>query len=971
MARKVRRVRGEQDSLGFTHGDPHPETPRESDSNHESLPDSETLDLNPTDNDLLDGATAPKPPSGTKLDLANDTVPHVSGEAERDARIEAGEEGVATELGTDPRAIRTKKSRGSRERVNEAQQALIGSQIGDYRIEEILGRGGMGVVFRGEHLKLRREVAVKMILGVGTADDGAIERFETEARTIANLQHPNVVQLYEVGEKDGSPYLVLEYVSGGTLVDQIKESPLDPKRAAMVLEPLARAIHLANEQGILHRDLKPANILISANGTPKVTDFGLAKELVDSNQSDTKTGTVMGTPSFMSPEQAQGRIRDLTSATDQYSLGAVLYACVTGRPPFMSSSAVDTISQVVNKEPVPLRHLSASIPADLETICLKALEKDPAKRYANCQEFAEDLRRYSSGEPILARPISSVERLGRWCKRNPRIAIPSALASVFFIAAAFISSWAWATTSSQALLIAQERDVAKEQRDEATRQKILAQEAQLQAERNEEQAEAQALLALKNIQLILTDVDQKLATKPGMSEIRIGILEVVEQRWNELDVALAGGIEGEAIPTLNSVRGSLASAWNGLGKYEKSDAIYRKVYETAKERMRIKDGTNMSRANMAIVCQRWARVREAVTGDPADSKLLNDEAMDLLRDIMANPAPRVEDEPGGATSFLPAATLVQALTTQANKQRETGQLKAMTLTLSEITDVSASILSEIAEPADWFVELDEGTANAVEKIFTQYRAMADTGRAVALCSYGEADEAKLLFETAVQDARQSVKESPEDWNCKEQLMMHCSNYGKSLLKLGEVDAGAATLAEAMQLAKSLHEQDASKAIQKRNYSSSLYYLGVARTLQGSDDAALGLFERSRVIRTEQLANADTKSNKVNLMLNLARLGDVDKTAEMIDELSAEEAEDPDLRLDLARACSQLAKVSEGDSKVTWVDRACVALQRSLTEGLSDPFPVQREPDLIPLRGEARFDQIVARLTEKREEADSQ
>jgi tRNA A-37 threonylcarbamoyl transferase component Bud32 len=298
-----------------------------------------------------------------------------------------------------------------------------------YEILAELGRGGMGVVYRARQTKLGRTVALKMILAGAHAGETDLARFRTEAEAIARLQHPNIVQVYEVGEHGGLPYFSLEFCVGGSLENKLGGTPLPPREAAALVEVLARAMQAAHDKGIIHRDLKPANVLLAEDGTPKITDFGLAKKLDEAGQ--TASGAVMGTPSFMAPEQAAGKRDAIGPACDVYALGALLYEGLTGRPPFRGPSAMDTIMQVVADEPVPPRQLLSRTPKDLETICLKCLQKDPVRRYPSAAALAEDLRRFQAGESILARPVGRLERVWRWCRRYPAVAALLVLLGLF------------------------------------------------------------------------------------------------------------------------------------------------------------------------------------------------------------------------------------------------------------------------------------------------------------------------------------------------------------------------------------------------------------------------------------------------------------------------------------------------------------------------------------------------------------
>lgn len=287
-----------------------------------------------------------------------------------------------------------------------------------YDIIEELGRGAMGVVYKARQVGLNRLVALKVVRSGAHASEQQRSRFQIEAAALARLRHPHIVQIHEVGEHQGLPYFAMEFLPGGTLARQLRGQPLPPEEAARMVATLARAVQHAHEAGVVHRDLKPTNVLLGADGTARIADFGLAKHL-DAAQGPTCTGTVLGTPSYMAPEQAAGRTHDIGPAADVYSLGAVLYELVTGRPPFKAANPTETIVQVLSEEPVPPSFLQARLPQPLEIICLKCLAKDPARRYASAGALADDLERFLSGEPIQAKPVSMPMRALLWARRRP------------------------------------------------------------------------------------------------------------------------------------------------------------------------------------------------------------------------------------------------------------------------------------------------------------------------------------------------------------------------------------------------------------------------------------------------------------------------------------------------------------------------------------------------------------------------
>ncbi len=280
-----------------------------------------------------------------------------------------------------------------------------------------IGRGGMGIVYKARQTKLNRVVALKMLLGGPGVNPKAVARFRAEADAVAQLQHPYIVQIFDIIEHDGQLFLSLEFLAGGNLARRIGGKPQPPEQSAGYLRMLAKAMQFAHDRGIIHRDLKPSNILLTADGIPKITDFGLAKRL-DGNSSTTKTGAVLGTPDYMSPEQAEGRSRDVGPLTDVYSLGAILYDLLTGQPPFRDEAMVKVLDAVRFKKPKPPSEWNPRVPGDLEAICLKCLEKEPAKRYASAGELADDLGRFLNGEPVHAAPAGIWKRLTAWGRRQ-------------------------------------------------------------------------------------------------------------------------------------------------------------------------------------------------------------------------------------------------------------------------------------------------------------------------------------------------------------------------------------------------------------------------------------------------------------------------------------------------------------------------------------------------------------------------
>ncbi len=469
-------------------------------------------------------------------------------------------------------------------------------RVPGYEVVRELGRGGMGVVYQARHLGLGRDVALKMILAGAHADAQEQARFLAEAQAVARLQHPNIVQLYETGRHEGLLYFTLEFVDGGSLAQRLDGKPLPPAEAARLVEQLARGAHHAHQHGVIHRDLKPANILLHnpkshspnpkseirnpkadepqpcsagtgavpvsdfgfrlSDLTPKVTDFGLARR-VEGDSGLTRSGAILGTPSYMAPEQAAGKNSEVGPPADVYALGAILYECLTGRPPLQGPTPLETILLVASVDPVPPSRLQPQLPRDLETICLKCLHKEPARRYASAGELADDLRRYLDGEPVRARPVGTGERAWKWCRRRPAVAALLAVVLFLMIGGATGIGLAYREAVIARDRAEEEADAAERARAEEEQQRGIADTERnnaLRASRQANERAEESRRALARSRLFLADAAWRESDVPGAIRWLADVPEDLRGwEWREQRRLYRGGQVSLVAPGANHV----------------------------------------------------------------------------------------------------------------------------------------------------------------------------------------------------------------------------------------------------------------------------------------------------------------------------------------------------------------------------------------------------------------------------------
>ena len=451
-----------------------------------------------------------------------------------------------------------------------APRPTVVPAVSGYEIFGELGRGGMGVVYKARQLRLNRIVALKMILAGDHASPDSALRFMAEAESIARLHHPHIVQIFAFGDCAGRPYFEMEYVAGGSLSDRLGGALWPLRDAARLVETLARAIHEAHKMGIIHRDLKPANILLSNDGIPKIADFGLAKCL-DTETGLTRTEWIVGSPIYMAPEQAGLGTTPIGPAADVYSLGAILYQLLTGRPPFQAATVLETLEQVRSDQPMAPGRLRPKLPRDLVTICLKCLEKEPTRRYSSGAELAEDLRRFDAGETIRARPVSMPERVWRWCRREPALAsLALALLAGFFGVA---TQWWRAELHLQEAVRQRGRaEESVQKQNETNRDLRLAIDREKTARRQAQEHFVAAMKALEGFEQITKDA--VLLREPRMEGLRAKLLQTALGFYRELQASLEADASTDARFQLSEAYASAALLTWELGGQEEALAAY-------------------------------------------------------------------------------------------------------------------------------------------------------------------------------------------------------------------------------------------------------------------------------------------------------------------------------------------------------------------------------------------------------------
>ncbi len=488
-----------------------------------------------------------------------------------------------------------------------SSSSLRERSFGDYELLSEIARGGMGVVYKARQTRLNRVVALKMILAGQLASDEEVRRFYSEAEAAAHLDHPGIVPIFEVGQHADQHYFSMGYVEGSSLAAKVSAGPLPPREAADLVRQVALAVQYAHENGVIHRDLKPANILLDRNGHPRVSDFGLAKR-VQAGSDVTATGQILGTPSYMPPEQAAGKVSQIGPASDVYSLGAVLYCLLTGRAPFHAASRVDTILQVLAQEPVSLRQLNTNVPLDLETISLKCLHKEPLRRYGSAMELANELGRWLRNEPIHARPVPVAERVWRWSRRHPAAAgalaaIVAGLVCVSVLTAALASANRQLVHSIAAETNAKNESESKRLEAIQSREaETLAKEAAVARQREAETARDETKQILDYLVAAFRKSD------PSQDGEKLTVAELFDQAAEQLATKFPNQ------PLIQArLLDAIGQTYHGLGLFPKAIALYERAWELDRNELgEHHEDTLAMMNNLAVMYRSVGRLADSV-----------------------------------------------------------------------------------------------------------------------------------------------------------------------------------------------------------------------------------------------------------------------------------------------------------------------------------------------------------------------
>ncbi len=789
------------------------------------------------------------------------------------------------------------------------------------------------------------------------------------------MQHPHIVSIHAVGEHEGVPYLSLEYMDGGNLAHKIARQPQPPREAARLTHLLADAMTYAHQHGVIHRDLKPANVLLQnrvttinpndtnqktkkdtsspgssptsddscdswCNAVPKIADFGLAKCLGD-DSGQTRTGTLMGTPAYMSPEQAEGGAKDLGPATDIWVLGVILYELLVGRTPFFGVTMMDTLEQVRTREPVPPTQLQPNVPTDLETICLKCLRKEPSQRYATCAVLAEDLRRFLAGEPILAHPIGVLERFGRWCRRNPRLAGLSAAVLLLLVTVAVTS------TVFVFLLDARRREVERAWQ-EAENNAAIARRQELLANEHAREAQDRYRLTHEALGVVIDKVQRDLKTVPGSSRVRG---EILEAAMNVLRKSVAVRQDSSRLPerslaSANMIMGDILLEGNkrdeAVEHYNQCHAILGTLY-------RANPDSDKAAGNFSVSLGKQGDLALAIRNDAAEAKALYQRALRIQDELLAHPPANAELRPEE----------VRRIT--ANSHFRLGQI---------IQRIDPNALAEVHEHFQKACDLFEKVLPLEATLENQLRMEQiyyQRGESAERMDHRE--EALRAYDGSLALRKKLAVANPSDTNRQMEWLRLLGKVGDLCLFAGDTKTAQRYYREAIAPNEQLTRRD--KQPGPRMLLSLNYYRLATAYLRLGDASAKEYYQKCLDVRLRlQHEYPNDLGLQIDVMIARGRCGLHKEAAAFARELRERFPNDPRLLVHAACGYTLAAPgVGQGQSKDLltaeqralrqhYFDRAIEALRQAKANGYKDVKNLQVEPDLDPLRPQGGFQAVM-------------
>jgi serine/threonine-protein kinase len=820
-------------------------------------------------------------------------------------------------------------------------------KVEGYEILGELGRGGMGVVYKARHVKLDRVVALKMVLAGAHASQSQLDRFILEAQAVARLQHPDIVQVFEVGEHDGLPYFSLEFVEGGTLAHKLGGKPMAPPAAAEMALILAGAMQVAHRKSIIHRDLKPANILLTAEGLPKITDFGLAKKLEDEESHQTRSGAIMGTPSYMSPEQAWGETDKIGPLADQYALGAILYEMLTGRPPFQGATPLDTLEQVRSQEPVPPTRLQPKIPKDLETICLKALQKESKKRYADCEELASDLQRFLDNKPILARPVSQAEKVRRWCVRNPRVAFLSVAVVVLMISATAISTASYFSILATNKVIDEKNQIAERQRIRAIKGEADAKTQAAIAEKNADEAERQSGVALQTLRDVAGGIQRKLQEYPSMQRLQYDLIKLTVDRIDQIKlIAKTSGKQG--IPFVRAgAHQQLGITCREMGRWDEAVQNFAVAEKYISEQLAADPDDGFFQEKLAAVKNTIADAHRSHYGNTELARKYFREALELRKQV-------VKKHPSDDTRVDVANSL--------------GLVGMCTLDLGDPEGARKLFDEEVEWREQLSPDYQRQHPDAKRELASLYDKLGNV-----MMRLGEPIKAQDYFEKMLQ-VRTEVLNDPyyeDKFTARMDLALAYNALGGfKMIEMNDPKGARRDHEQALELNRVLHRDNPEQPTITDNLAVTYYYLATAALRAGDKAAAEKNYRECLALRRKQVAGPEAKNRQVDLVIALARCGYHEEAARRIEDVLKNPPQDARIYFQAACGYALSAGSVAGDkpkAELTEAERALIetyrvkaleALRTGISRGYRSLGDLKIDPDLDPIRDDPRFQAVL-------------